>query len=116
MTAGVNTPVLIDTNGQLGTVAVSLRRYKENIQPMAYDTQALLDLEPVTFTYKGQSSRKEYGLIAEDVAEKLPDLVVFKDGQPEGVRYHLIAIMLLNEVKKLKDEIKMLTALVNHYQ
>src|SRR5262249_4651055 len=38
--------VVIDSNGQLGTV-VSSARYKENIQPMANSSEALLALKPV---------------------------------------------------------------------
>ena len=38
----------------------------------------------------------QYGLIAEEVAEVLPDLAVFnKDGTPETVKYHLLPSFLL---------------------
>ena len=44
----------------------------------------------------------QYGLIAEEVAEVYPELVVNgKDGQPETVRYYKLDAMLLNEVQKL---------------
>ena len=40
----------------------------------------------------------EYGLIAEEVAEIFPDLVVYdEEGQPFTVKYHLLSSMLLNE-------------------
>ncbi len=43
----------------------------------------------------------QFGLIAEEVAEVLPDLVVYdEEGRPETVRYHLLSSMLLNELKK----------------
>jgi hypothetical protein len=61
-------------------------------------------LRPVAFKYKPEfdpTGVTQYGLIAEEVAEGFPDLVTFdRDGRPEGVRYHLIAPLLLNEVQK----------------
>jgi hypothetical protein len=65
----------------------------------------LLKLRPVTFFYKpghdDGTRRLQYGLIAEEVAEIYPELAVLdKDGLPNGVRYHVLPAMLLNEVKK----------------
>ena len=41
---------------------------------------------------------RQYGLIAEEVAEVNPGLVQFgKDGKPLAVRYHFVGAMLLNE-------------------
>jgi hypothetical protein len=96
-------PVLIDSAGQLGTVSSS-RRYKEEIQPMGDASAALLKLRPVTFRYKQPyadgSKPIQYGLVAEEVAEVLPDLAVFtSDGSPETVKYHLLPALLLNELQ-----------------
>ena len=98
-------PVLIDSNGQLGTVRSS-RRYKEDIQTMGAASDGLLRLRPVTFRYKKPlddgSKPVQYGLIAEEVAEVYPDLVALnKDGQIETVQYYKLDAMLLNEVQKL---------------
>src|SRR6185503_21028037 len=44
---------------------------------------------------------------AEEVAEILPDLVVYDDeGKPFTVKYHLLSSMLLNELKKQHDQIE----------
>ena len=49
----------------------------------------------------------EYGLIAEEVAEVFPDLVVYDEhGQPFTVKYHEMAPMLLNEMKKQQHTIE----------
>ncbi len=103
-------PVLVDSAGQLGT-ASSSRRFKKEIRDMGDLTERLLELRPVVFRYKqeqrmpdGGTVPLEYGLIAEEVAEVFPDLVVYdEEGQPFTVKYHLLASMLLNEVKK-QDE------------
>jgi hypothetical protein len=70
----------------------------------------LLDLNPVTFRYKDgrQNGDRplEYGLIAEEVAEVFPDLVVFNsEGQPETVKYCLLSSLLLNELQKQHQQL-----------
>jgi len=69
-------------------------------------SDGLLRLRPVTFHYKKPyadgSKPIQYGLIAEEVAEVYPGLVVRgKDGQVETVQYYKLDAMLLNEVQKL---------------
>ena len=62
-------------------------------------SSALLQLRPVTFRYKQPyadgSKPIDYGLIAEEVAEIYPDLVVKNaDGQIETVQYQKLTPML----------------------
>jgi hypothetical protein len=98
--------VLIDSAGQIGTVSSSAR-YKENIVDMGSDTDRLMQLRPVIFSMKSDESKtKRYGLIAEEVAQVFPELVVYKDEEPETVRYHDLAVMLLNEFQKLKKQME----------
>jgi Chaperone of endosialidase len=96
--------VLIDGNGQLGTINSS-RRYKEDIRDMGNASSGLMKLRPVTYRYTQPyadgSKPIDYGLIAEEVEEVYPDLVAHSaDGQVETVQYHKINAMLLNEVQK----------------
>jgi uncharacterized coiled-coil protein SlyX len=103
VTTGLNNavPVLIDGNGQLGTTSSS-RRFKNEIKPMEHASEAILALKPVTFHYKGDSAgTPQFGLIAEEVAEVNPDLVVRDaDGEIYTVRYEAVNAMLLNEFLK----------------
>jgi endosialidase-like protein len=93
--------VLVDSAGQLGT-ASSSRRFKKEIKPMESASETILALKPVTFHYKSdKTSTPQFGLIAEDVAEVNPDLVVRdKDGEVYTVRYDAVNAMLLNEFLK----------------
>jgi hypothetical protein len=96
--------VLIDSNGQLGTVSSS-RRYKEDIEAMGAVSEKLLDLRPVTFRYKKAFENGDkpiqFGLVAEEVAEVFPELVVYdNEGRPETVKYHLLSTLLLNELQE----------------
>lgn len=102
-TAVTGVPVLVSSSGQLG-VASSSRYVKEDIRAIAGESDALMRLRPVAFKYKPQidpTGLVQYGLIAEEVADVYPDLVVYdRDGRPETVRYHLVNALLLNEVQK----------------
>jgi len=97
-------PVVIDSYGQLGTISSS-RGVKEDIQPMGSVSERLLALRPVTFRYKEPyedgTKPVQFGLIADEVAEVFPELVIYDEqGEPETVSYHLLATLLLNEFQK----------------
>ncbi len=105
VTTGVpnGVPVLIDSNGQLGTATSSIR-FKEDVRDMGDESAKLMRLRPVTFRYKahGPDGPKQYGLIAEEVNEVLPELVARgKDGEIETVLYHELPALLLNEIQRL---------------
>jgi len=109
VTISSGTQVLIDSNGQLGTLTSSLR-FKEDVQTMGDASHDLMKLRPVVFHYKAPyddgSHLLQYGLIAEEVAKVYPDLVQYDaKGQPFTVRYHEINAMLLNEIQKQKAQL-----------
>jgi hypothetical protein len=106
VTVGGGTTVLINADGQLGTV-VSSARYKRDIQNMGARSQNLLRLRPVTFRYKTDpQAEQQYGLIAEEVAQVYPELVTKgADGQVQSVQYHQMIPMLLNELQHQQREI-----------
>jgi hypothetical protein len=108
-------PVVIDSNGQLGT-ASSSRRLKQDVRDVGELADRLLELRPVAFRYKQHvatdpDTAEQFGLIAEEVAEVLPALVVFDaEGRPETVKYHLLASLLLGEVQRLEERVAELEA------
>ena len=65
-------------------------------------SEAILALKPVTFLYKNENTNTpQFGLIAEEVADVNPDLVVRdKNGEIYTVRYDAVNAMLLNEFLK----------------
>jgi len=114
----------IDATGKLGT-AVSSRRFKHDIKPMDKASEAILVLNPVTFHYKSDAKNTPcFGLIAEEVAEVNPDLVVRnKNGEIWSVRYDQINAMLLNEFLKehktvweLKSNVQQQNAIIAQQQ
>jgi hypothetical protein len=111
-------PIVIDSNGQLGTTSSS-RRVKRDIEDMGDTTGTILSLHPVRFRYyaHGPDSPRQYGLIAEEVAEIAPDLVARnKDGEVETVYYDKVNAMLLNHVQKLTREKDALAEIVRRLE
>jgi predicted ribosome quality control (RQC) complex YloA/Tae2 family protein len=109
--------VMIDSFGKLGTT-VSSRRFKKEIQPMAKASEDILALKPVTFHYKTDNTNKpQFGLIAEEVAEVNPDLVVRdKNGEIYTVRYDAVNAMLLNEFLKEHTKVEAQQATITDLQ
>jgi hypothetical protein len=73
-----------------------------------------MSLRPVAFKYKRDhepGGLAQYGLIAEEVAEIYPELVVYDDeGRPQAIRSQLLDPLLLNEIQKQRREIEDLKA------
>ena len=116
--SGVNVSgaaVLVNANGQLG-VNLSTRAHKQDIQDLEPFAERLLALRPVAFRYKEHAAADpaapvEFGLIAEEVAEVLPELVLYgEDGKPLTVKYHLLSSLLLGELQQQDRRVAMLQA------
>ena len=99
--AGDAIPVVIDSNGQMGTVSSS-GTVKRDIRDLGDTTAVLMGLRPVRFRYKSQGpdAAEHYGLVAEEVAKVAPELVVRKpDGAIETVYYDKVGMLVLNELQ-----------------
>lgn len=99
---------------------VSSRKYKENIKDWEVDKR-ILDARPVTYDRKaapiplgegevgpevmGAGAKNEFGLIAEEVFEILPEVVQYFEGDIDGLRYELITVALIPIVKEHEDKI-----------
>jgi predicted ribosome quality control (RQC) complex YloA/Tae2 family protein len=105
--SGTTAAVIVSDAGQLGTVA-SAQRFKKDIASMDKASEVILSLRPVTFHYKTDAKRTpQFGLIAEEVANVSPALVVpDKEGKPYSVRYDQVNAMLLNEFLKAHRKVE----------
>jgi hypothetical protein len=115
--SGTAQDVYVDQDGVLGFLPSS-RRFKHDIKPMDNASEALLALKPVTFKYNSdKKGAPQFGLIAEDVAEVNPDLVLRnKKGEITTVRYEQINAMLLNEFLKEHKKVQNLETTVAQQQ
>jgi hypothetical protein len=100
------TSVLVNAAGKLGTTTSSAR-FKQDVEDLGTASELLAKLRPVRFHYREEAVGKEgaqqlqYGLIAEEVAEVAPELVIpDAQGEPYSVRYHVLPSLLLNEMQK----------------
>jgi hypothetical protein len=92
--------VIVNSNGQLGVASSSIK-YKEDVQDLGDDTDdALMQLRPVSFRYKG-ATPIQYGLIAEEVDQIIPSLVARdSNGDPMSVKYHELPALLLSKIQR----------------
>lgn len=105
--SGIN--VLVNPDGRLGTTTSSAR-FKEGIEDLGDVTDRLRRLRPVRFHYVAGhddgARLPQFGLIAEEVAAVIPELVVYgADGRPQTLRYHFLPILLLDALQRQEDEV-----------
>ena len=93
----------------------SSARYKKDIVDIEVDTSKIYQLRPVSFTSKNNGERY-FGLIAEEVAATIPELAEFAKASdvipgrtddelvPDAVKYPILSVLMLEEMKKLKAE------------
>ncbi len=90
-------------NGKIGKSSSS-RKYKEDIKDLIADFPKILEAKPKSFKYKSTGT-SDIGYIAEDFdALGLKELVIYKDGDPESLKYDKIALYLLEVIKELKTK------------
>lgn len=103
-------------------------RYKENVRDYRIDPEAVLALRPVIYDRKAtwheeheewqEGQKNEFGLIAEEVAEAVPEIVQWMDkgdgegDQIESLRYDLLPVAMLPLMQRQEAEIKDLQAQV----
>ena len=109
-TVDQNTPVLVGSDGELGSAVSSSRRFKKSIRPLGAMSR-LMRLRPVSYLYRepiaAGSHRLQYGLIAEEVARVMPRLVQRDSkGRPSAVMYGDLPVLLLAKVKDQQREIR----------
>jgi hypothetical protein len=106
--SGSGIPVIVNSGGRLGTTTSSAR-FKEDIRSIGTESDDLMKLRPVAFRYRESHEAgrlTQYGLIAEEVAEVYPELVVNDDqGRPLAIRSQLLEPLFLNELQKQRRTI-----------
>ena len=107
--------VLIKADGTLGIAStISTAASKENIMEMGSLSKKIMDLNPVTFTYKNDPKKEvQVGLLAEQVEQIFPKSGLVErseDGKPAAIRYHMLTPLLINEYQQQQKQIQDLNA------
>ena len=99
----------LDTSGNATLAGVftenSSLRYKKDIETIKYGLDKVLQMRGVTYVRK-DSEVKEIGVIAEEMNEILPDIVLKnEEGQVDSVSYGRLSAVFIEAIKELKQEI-----------
>ncbi|MBI4091725.1 MAG: site-specific integrase [Candidatus Levybacteria bacterium] len=88
-------------------------RFKENINDLASGLSDVLNLHPVTFTFKPEmnmGSDVQVGFIAEEVEKIIPELVSYdSQGRPSGVNYTNMTAVLTRAIQELAQRLETTT-------
>ena len=84
-------------------------RYKENVKPIDNALEKVLQLQGVTYDRKDGTAKNESGMIAEEVAKVIPNLVSYNDeGMVDGIHYSKTVAYLVECIKELNAKIERL--------
>lgn len=93
-----------ESGGNLDYTEYSDARLKSNIVPITGALEIVENLNPVTFTWKNdESSKTNYGLIAQEVQEIFPDAVSEENGYLK-VDYFKLIPLIVQAIKELKNK------------
>ncbi|MBI4579031.1 MAG: tail fiber domain-containing protein [Planctomycetes bacterium] len=85
----------------------SSKRWKTNVKPIANPVQKVQRLRGVEFNWKG-TGKSDIGLIAEDVAQVVPEVVSFEESgkDAQSVDYARLTAVLIEAVKTQQAQIE----------
>lgn len=104
--SSLGTGTVYSNSGTLTNTNPSDRKLKKNITSITYGLSDILKLNPVSYEWKDGSNGKQFGFIAQEVQDVMPDAV--KDGEYLGLEKDAIYASLVNAIKELKAELDIL--------
>jgi len=117
--AGGAVAVYRNTNGDLANSTSSIR-YKTDVTSLENVLPKLLNLETVRFKWGQNTSTPgmdDYGMIAEQVALVLPDLVTYEDDgtTPRGLKYEKMGLFALKGLQEQQVQISSISSQLNAF-
>ena len=99
----------LQTDTDTGTIGVSSRRWKANIQALEGALEKVERLRGVSFDWKA-SGKHDIGLIAEEVGAVVPEVVAYEENGQDaiGVDYARLTALLIEAVKEQQTQIQQL--------
>ena len=83
----------------------SSKRWKTNIKTIEGALDTVQNLRGVSFDWK-ESGKKDIGLVAEEVAEVIPEVVTFDQQEAQTVDYARLVAILIEAVKEQQNQLK----------
>jgi hypothetical protein len=94
----------------------SSKQYMQDIKEFAFEPDKIRLLRPVRFNW-ATDGKEDIGLIAEEVAMVMPDLVIHDaEGKPDAVDYDRLTLCLLEMVRRQQERISALEEKVETLQ
>jgi hypothetical protein len=109
LVSNLSTGLVYSNGGALTSTNPSDERLKNNIKPLSYGLNEILQLNPKTFYYNDDvnKQRLKYGFIAQEVANVMPELARKLNEETDylGLETEGIYVTLVNAIKELKQEL-----------
>ena len=103
----LGTGTVYSSSGTLTNTNPSDKRLKDNITPITYGLNEVLQLNPVSFDWKNDNNKnKQFGFIAQEVQKVMPEAVI--EGEYLGLEKDAIYTALVNAIKELEARLKTL--------
>jgi len=109
---------VIRSNNDIVAYYTSDIRLKDNIRVIESPVQKISKIRGVSFNWNDKQSvygagEKDYGVIAQEIEEVMPELVTTRDNGYKAVRYEKIVALLIEAIKEQQGQITELKNLVN---
>ena len=98
----------IEASGDVIAFGSSDKRLKDNIQPISEPLYKLSKVGGYTFDWNDKQDTYEghdVGVIAQEIEEVLPEVVMTRDTGYKAVKYEKIVPLLIESIKELKKEV-----------
>jgi hypothetical protein len=112
-TTGTNGCIKNFGGNPLAGTCSSDRRFKKDITPFDHVLDHLTALQPVHYSWRASEfpdrhfgDSRAYGLVAQDVEQVLPELVVTNDDGFKAVDYSELPLLTIQAVKELKSKVE----------
>ncbi len=118
VTGGIGTSGDVFAGGDVVAYASSDRRLKNEITPISEPLQKINQIGGYSFTWNEEKQNiykgKDYGVIAQEIEEILPELVGTRENGFKAVKYDKLVSLLIEGIKDLSKQVEELKEKVNN--
>ena len=110
ISGGVGIAKTLNVGEDIVAYASSDRRLKDEIQPISNPIEKISKIGGYSFVWNGEKQNiykgKDYGVIAQEIEEILPELVDTRENGYKAVKYDKLVSLLIEGIKELSEEVK----------
>ena len=114
---GVGIAKTLNVGEDIVAYASSDRRLKDNILPISNPLQKINSIGGYSFDWNVEKQHiykgKDYGVIAQEIEEILPELVDTRENGYKAVKYDKLVSLLIEGIKELSTEVEQLKQQIN---